>query len=65
MMAEMRKPLVSTPTKKRGMREDGEWQAGILTKDSRGIQSGTPRTPRRPSQSGIGSFLVPLNVEQR
>jgi hypothetical protein len=29
-----------------------------LTKESRG-------TPRRSSKSGIGSFLVPLNVEQK
>ena len=36
-----------------------------MTKESRGTPLGTPRTPRRPSQSGIGSFLVPLNVEQR
>ena len=41
-----------------GRREEGEWPAKILTKKSRG-------TPRRSSQSGIGSFLFPPNVEQR
>ena len=41
-----------------GRREEGEWPAKILTKKSRG-------TPRRSSQTEIGSFLVPLNVEQR
>ena len=35
-----------------------------MTKESRGTPLGTPRTPRRPSQSGIGFFMFPLNVEQ-
>jgi hypothetical protein len=65
MIAEMSKSLVSTTTRKKGRREEGEWQTEILTKESRGTPSGTPRTPRQPSQSGIGSFLVPLHVEQR
>jgi hypothetical protein len=43
----------------------GEEGGGRLAKESRGTPSGTPRTPRRSSQSGRGSFLFPPNVEHR
>ena len=59
-MEVIRKPLVSTPNRKRERREEGQWQTENETKKSRRAVPCTQKT-----QSGIGSFLVPLNVEQR
>ena len=65
LMEEIRKPLVSTPKRKRERREEGEWQTENETEESRRAVPCTPKTQKKSSQSGIGSFLVPLNVEQR
>jgi hypothetical protein len=64
-IAEVRKPLLATPTRKRDKKEEGEWQPGINLQDARITDPEAKMTPKSMTQTAMGSFIVPQTVEER
>jgi hypothetical protein len=59
---ELRKPILSTPTRKRERRDDGAWQS---TPGRGETMEGPTSTPRRLRQTPIGNFLVHQSLAVR
>ena len=64
-IAEVRKPLLATPTRKRDRKEEGEWQPGTELQDARITDPEAKMTPKSMTQTAMGSFMVPQTVEER
>ena len=64
-IAEVGKPLLATPTRKRDRKEEGEWQPGTRLHEARKIDPEVKMTPKRMTQTAMGSFMVPQTIEER